>query len=318
MNIKKFFGFEDENFTLVNEPTIDYNNTIQTLSSTKNNDILEKELENDKKYTNLFYSNNDINYKSNQVESEEEITTGINTLLNTFSKKKTNFSEKKNNLILNDIDNNRNFKSSNINHFNDYKNNYHNKNGSLDHHINFKSNKLTNLKKNLFEFKKKKNDKDINQKSFVEKLKKQNEFLTYLNDLFDLNSSKEYISPNVIKNYDSLRECYLNELKRSEILYNAYFKLILKYRELKNKNISFNDPLKRVSKYHVRIKEKIQSVKRTVTNDLLIDICTELLDEIEKLEHNDIYVDKLQNDLNSANLKIIELENKLKTINPIK
>ncbi|ODV80763.1 uncharacterized protein CANTADRAFT_4768 [Suhomyces tanzawaensis NRRL Y-17324] len=165
---------------------------------------------------------------------------------------------------------------------------------------------------------------DVNVKRAMEKITLQNEFLSQLNALVDLNmasTEEQSIPNNLLQKYHILKQEYLKELHNSQDLYKGYYKLILKYRLLR-KNHRHDDPAgnntadrRSVNRSTFTVKEKIRLIKSTSNQESIKLICVNVLKELESLENKDAIIESYKRELEAANAKIKELETTLQDRN---
>lgn len=161
-----------------------------------------------------------------------------------------------------------------------------------------------------------------NLREIIGQVEKQNEFLSNLNDLVDVNKellkeeqvqAKDYESTvkntndkdnvDYEKEYKQLRKEYIEELSNHQFFYKSYQRLMIKYKELKGKlSPGGSDPNK-------KLKDKVRLIKATTSQSSIRSICDNLLLEINE---NDLLLNSYKLELEAANLKIKQLEAKLK------
>lgn len=155
-----------------------------------------------------------------------------------------------------------------------------------------------------------------NLRTILGQIEKQNQFLSSLNDLVDVNldvmSKKEISKPQQIKSknevnyeeeYKKLRKEYIEELSNHQLFYKSYQRLMIKYKELKAKiSSSDSDPNK-------KLKDKVKLIKSTTTQSSIRSMCDNILLEVNE---NDLLLNSYKLELEAANLKIKQLESKSK------
>lgn len=148
-------------------------------------------------------------------------------------------------------------------------------------------------------------------RTILGQIEKQNQFLSNLNDLVDVNgdvmykkeiSKPEQIKSNYEEEYKKLRKEYIEELSNHQFFYKSYQRLMMKYKELKAKiSSSESDPSK-------KLKDKVKLIKSTTTQSSIRTICDNILLEVNE---NDLLLNSYKLELEAANLKIKQLEGEL-------
>lgn len=126
----------------------------------------------------------------------------------------------------------------------------------------------------------------------IRKIRAQNEYLGHLSDLISLNNDPAVqgdLTTDFEARFKELKIEYIAEMKRSQELYKGYYKLILKYRKLKNKlgptpTNSMQDRAPIPIKLGVKIKEKLQFLKTRANDDVTVNTVNEILAELGNLE----------------------------------
>jgi len=323
--IRYLFGSNDDTTSLINEPTIDYNNTLYSQTSRvsarepspdlprrrwnmgRENETLDSRIGTANEGIRGTESSrgraNIIDFSDDELDSDQELTRDYNILVDNFTRPSKKL-----------VDSEFSLPSNYPGKFNMK----HTRNGSIDL---FKSmNNKPNSIENLYDVKinqemdklqqeinreinsKKYQPKKLRINSVLVKIREQNEFLEYLNQLVDINHSENQVPSNLLQKFNELKKDYINELKGSQALYQGYYKLILKYRNLRKK------PTSNTNKSAFSIKEKIRLIKSKTTQEQIKLICSNILHEIEQLENKDATITRLQNELDAANQKIRLLE----------
>lgn len=138
-------------------------------------------------------------------------------------------------------------------------------------------------------------ENDVDWDSIAKDIDEQNKFLNDLNNLIDL-TNNESIPKNIQDKYEILKKDYLKELKNLENFYKAYYRLVVKYRTLKNK---------KKNPRSISLKEKVRLIKSTSLQLSIKNICDNLLLE---LQDNEDSIEYYKSELEKANMRIKELE----------
>lgn len=300
--IRYLFGSNDNTTALVNEPTIDYNNTVYSqrsrLSGRESSpDLPTRWMPPRRENSNSASKGSHrgvIDYSDDELDSDQELTRDYNLLVDNFTRPTRK------------LDNDYSLPSG-----------YPGKFSKKEPIIPTKPNYSGNLYNEKIDLEMEKLQQEINREintkshqpkklqitSILMKIREQNEFLEQLNQLVDINQTEQQVPTNLLQKYNDLKQDYIKELKGSQALYQGYYKLILKYRSLRKDRATPN-----TNKSAFTIKEKIRLIKSKTTQEQIKLICTNLLREIEELDNKDATIARLQGELDAANLKIKQLE----------
>lgn len=153
-------------------------------------------------------------------------------------------------------------------------------------------------------------------KTMKSNVEKNNEFLINLNELaevnnhFSQNGSDSGIRSKAIDKsgqdfeaeYNKLRKEFIEELSNHQFFYKSYQRLMIKYKDLKTKLSNSN------SNPNQKIKDKIKLIRSSSSQSTIKSICDNILLD---LNENDLVLNSYKLELDAANLKIKQLEQKL-------
>ncbi|KAG2732344.1 hypothetical protein G9P44_004761 [Scheffersomyces stipitis] len=334
---KYLFGSNEDSTTpLTNEPTIDYNNTIHTIASERNR--LSPSRFNTESRSNSNYV---LDYSDDELDSEEELTRDFQRISRNLTRSTESIRDW-------DLPTNHSlptnypgkFPKSTRTQEAQVSNGAHKGAGTYGDHVsrtyeplsdrvpsadyseNFieKSDTTEQIAKleqeineELRSSRKRTKTDGIQLDSVILKVKQQNQFLSNLNELIDINNSDQEIDnipSSILRKYQALKEAYIKELNNSQVFYKGYYKLIGKYRQLKNagNGVRSSAPDVNTSKSGFFIKEKVRLIKSSTKEENIKLICVNILRELDAMEDKDKTIAKYKQDLDAANERIRQLE----------
>ena len=143
------------------------------------------------------------------------------------------------------------------------------------------------------------NELDLND--LVNRVQERNSFLEKLNDYAVINEQHR-LSSDIASKYDSLRKEYIEELEAHQKFYNAYYKLMFKYRTLKKIT-----PSKHPNS-SVIMREKVNLIKMNSLQPSVKLACNILANELDKNDNLLLYY---ENELSNASKRIEQLERQM-------
>ncbi|KAK6199600.1 uncharacterized protein RJT21DRAFT_48187 [Scheffersomyces amazonensis] len=335
--LKYIFGTQDsDNVSLQNEPTVDYNNTIYSFNTPNN--ATNYDIPNDYRKSSWAPSviPNIIDYSDDELESDDDIRRDFKIVRDNFTRTSNQLNQNYNYQESSNFSLPTNYPGKYVSNEHEEYHNKPRKEENLDYrrsvlpnfsgeYINIntdyvKSDTQVNIDKEIAQLKegvkkelKNKNSspqeiQDVQLSSIIVKIKNQNKFLHQLNDIIDLDDE---LPENLLNKYNNLKADYIKELKNSQIFYQVYSKLLTKYRQLRKEGASSATTIltsTSKSKSVLSLKEKVKLI-RSLSNQSSIKItCSNILNELDKLEDKDKTIDELRKKLDDANLKIQTLE----------
>ncbi|CUM66088.1 uncharacterized protein PRCAT00003742001 [Priceomyces carsonii] len=295
---------------LSNEPTIDYNQTIQSFPSNDYESTIDTRFDNDASrrlqrtgimrdsvdpkpydsFTNATSGGNFTNLFSGVIddESDEEINNDISSILDNLTKTTRKFSERDEYSLPQDYPGK----------FRPVTPKERNSSADINRQIREIETELENEQKRTVVNSRRMEtySQQRHLRDLVEKVEKQNAFLYHLNELVDISATEE-VPSNISQKYSELKEEYIKELSNIKTFYEAYYKLVLKYRDLKKK--------KKPAPSLVSVKEKIRLIKSTSNQASIRSTCENILRELSDNENTAGYY---KDELKKANERIKELE----------